>query len=456
MSKNEPLDVANLEWQRSAQSSQGHASHAFRPLPDGRNDCLSTTHRQQDRSTPPRPFGVFSADVWLIVFESLQKPALRRVSRSSRSMHALTIPSLYRIINMSINSAIGISNFRSVRSWPANLQNLLVQQWRFVQQILEKPEYASYVRSFTWTMGLENMRRLPPWVKDKEAIWKPETIYAMFALLDKATTVIVETGTWRPGTSPLLPPLFPAAQKISLGGIMHHDLASAILHGPDKAPLHSLTIKNVFEGGLLCGGAIHRFWRAISEGNAWPTQASSDRIEYHSAVRVDRPVYSLPAQFTPDCIQQLLAPSFLHRCRHLAFLHLEKRDPHDLYQGLLSPIHHDRDVFIEWAALLRAVRPKAVLIADDGYIFQTWGFAISRQRQCPATPPRCVALMSRDFRTVLLPALQNGWPGLERGELRGVSRSALGTVDELESIAIEVADAVEGWRRETPWTVLDG
>ncbi len=47
---------------------------------------------------------------------------------------------------------------------------------------------------------------------------------------------------------------------------MHYALASAILHGPDKAPLYSLTLNNVLEGGLLRTNEAFRFWRSLPDG----------------------------------------------------------------------------------------------------------------------------------------------------------------------------------------------
>lgn len=106
-----------------------------------------------------------------MILQSLPKPALRRVSLISHYFHTLNIPILFHTIDISVKPAINIFNPGCPRSWLTNIKDTIVKQWRFAQQLLRKAGYASYVRSFTRTMGIETLRQLPGWINDRRAIW---------------------------------------------------------------------------------------------------------------------------------------------------------------------------------------------------------------------------------------------------------------------------------------------
>ncbi len=201
-----------------------------------------------------------------MVLELLPKPALKKTSQASHYMHTLSIPILFRFIDISVKPTIDIYNPGCPRSWLTNIYDTFVNQWRFAQQLLRKPGYASYVRSFTWTMDIEKLQRPFGWIDDRRVVWEPKMDSLMFALLEKATAIDIDTGNRHPDPLSPLQPLFPSAQHIRLGGKMHHALASAILHGPDKAPLHSLTLNNVLERGLLRAKTAFRFLYAVRNG----------------------------------------------------------------------------------------------------------------------------------------------------------------------------------------------
>ena len=454
--RDEHVDIQ--AWQRTAKPLHRPISLPFQPnlrkQLRGYDGRISNTRCHHAQSAPLTQLGIFSAELWLMVLEYLPKPALRRVSQLSRCLWDLAIPILFRTINLSINLALDTTQYKTNLPWRASLQTIVVKQWCFAQQLLSKPEYASYVRSFTWTMGLENMRRLPKWVKDKQAIWNPDTIYSIFALLDKVKTVNIDTGTGTPDFVPPLPPLFPAAEHICLGGNVHYNLASSILHGDDKAPLRSLTINNVFEGGLLCGGEIFRCWRAISEGNGWPTHKCPHTMGGFPPVLEDWPAYSLPAQFTEGCIERLLTSAFQRRCQRLAFLCLRKQGQQHPYQGLPSTLSHDHDVYREWATLLHAVHPSALLIVHGGHILPPCRSSyLRRSFVIPQSPE--IASMDTEFEVTLLPTLKEGWSGLEKMEIRGVDRRVLGDLQDQDGVALEVDEIVEECSNEVYWSFLD-
>lgn len=75
-----------------------------------------------------------------MVLERLPKPALKKTSQASHYMHTLSIPILFRSIDISVKPTIDIYNPGCPRSWLTNIYDTSVNQWRFAQQPLRKPE----------------------------------------------------------------------------------------------------------------------------------------------------------------------------------------------------------------------------------------------------------------------------------------------------------------------------
>ena len=210
----------------------------------------------------PVALGELSDELCLSILEYLPASALKRLSETSRRFYNLSIPVMYHTIDL------GIHYFEPVyivdkpyltKRQPANWKDILIKQHLFINLMLREPQYASLVRSFTWNLGFSRAEVCLQAEFRERVIWLPEKVYAMFSLLDRATSIDIDMGPWHSeslASIPLSrrPLLFPDARHIRLGGKMHYALASAILHGSDKAPLSSLSLNNVQEGGLLASG----------------------------------------------------------------------------------------------------------------------------------------------------------------------------------------------------------
>lgn len=261
----------------------------------------------------------------------------------------------------------------------------------------------------------------------------------MFALLDRAITIDIDTGNRYPDPRPPFASLFPFAQHIRLEGKMHYALVSAILHGPDKAPLYSLTLDNVLEEGLLRATTAFRFSHTISNGGGWAHNDPSDITE-------DGPEDSLPMQVAPGCMQRLLTltPSLERRCQHIRLLYLRKRGQQNQRQSLSGAVTHHDDFYQEWAAFIRVVQPLIPVIAHARNIHPPWSRV--KMRSCDALLVQLqspeIAPMNEKFQT-LLPLLREGWPGLERIETRGMSRSELGDLEDIEGVTVKVDELVK-------------
>ncbi|KAF4630431.1 hypothetical protein G7Y89_g7709 [Cudoniella acicularis] len=150
--------------------------------------------------------------------------------------------------------------------------------------------------------------------------------------------------------------LFPNARRITLGGTMHYAFASTILHGPNKAPLHSLTLDKVQEGGLLSSG-----------DNCRPLPYCSKGIILRRNFVEDWPQDELPKQVMGGSMRRLLTPEFqTTRCRNLSYLFLRIRgwqNPDISGWRSWSDCWYDNKVYKEWTAFMLAARPETVVLA---------------------------------------------------------------------------------------------
>lgn len=118
-------------------------------------------------------------------------------------------------------------------------------------------------------MGLHRLTVLPDWARDADGpsmFDNPENVYTLFRALEQATYVDIDGGSIHPYPSISLPPLFSNARKLRVGGQMHYALSSAILHGPQKAPLESLSIHSLHERGRFRSGQNYRVVRGHTAG----------------------------------------------------------------------------------------------------------------------------------------------------------------------------------------------
>lgn len=118
-------------------------------------------------------------------------------------------------------------------------------------------------------MGLHRLTVLPDWARDADGpsmFDNPENVYTLFRALEQATYVDIDGGSIHPYPSISLPPLFSNAHKLRVGGQTHYSLSSAILHGPQKAPLESLSIHSLHERGRFRSGQNYRVVRGHTAG----------------------------------------------------------------------------------------------------------------------------------------------------------------------------------------------
>lgn len=349
----------------------------------------------------------------------------------------MAIPILFRAIDLSIYPIIDLDNRQQPSHWPIFAQWILVLQWRFAKQIALNPSYASSVRTFSWTMGLEHHFEC----RDRgiREDFDLNLIYFMFTNLTKATHINIDTGCRLPEAIPRLPALFPAAKHIHLGGKMHYTLASSILHGDSKTSLISLTLDNIVEGGLIYDPETKQSVRFLRD------EASFARSQFCFAFKEMWPANRPPKQILPGPMRRLLtSASFQNRCRGLQYLCLRKQGQQHPGQCFPSKeLTHDLDVYDEWALFIRIVRPKVLQIAHLGSLKLNYyrkniiTHLLSRRIQNHVEP------MDEAFRDRLLPVLMHPWQDLERLEIRGVNRRVLpASLERLNGVEVIVDEEV--------------
>jgi len=247
------------------------------------------SHPNMSSRLLPTHKATLSEDILFVVFEALPKSSLRTVSQVSKAFHDLALLVLYHTVDFSANTVIDIHGVVP-RYWSPqrSINALQIRQWRFAQQIARKTSYGTLVRSFAWTMGFENRMHLSFLINEK---WDDTVIYTMFSHLTLATHITIDASTAPPKTIPHLHALFLSATHIHLGGKTTYAFASSILHNPVSTILHSLTLDNVIEGGLIQDPA--------SKESRPITRSSTDDRERLIHVPENWPPESLPLQVRP-------------------------------------------------------------------------------------------------------------------------------------------------------------
>lgn len=352
-------------------------------------------------NVPPtsfRPEECVSDELWIMIFERTRKSALKEVCKVSKRFRAIAIPVLYGEINLSgpAPSTINDDRVRN-REPPIEDTHALVQQYRFMKQILRTPEYAPLVKKFVWKMDLSpHCYQLPYFVDDERSSWNYEELYTMFSLLTNVRHLDLDTG-WEPPQEPHKPitSLFPKAKFVRLKGIMIDSLVVPILYGPEKPEIRSLTLGSVFK--LRFPNPIVGRWDKSPEARFWLRNRGSLLGEGNMT---DHPPREL--QWRCANLESLSLVKF--RVYHITGFFYSINQP--LTRSLTS---REKRLYSEWAALISAAKPKRLFISH--VLPPTVDNLLPRFSLFP---------VNKVFRDLLLPVLIRGWEGLERLELRGV------------------------------------
>ncbi|KAJ5899532.1 hypothetical protein N7495_004276 [Penicillium taxi] len=355
-----------------------------------------------------------STEIWLLVMMVLGQPSLKALTEVSRDLHALGTPILYSKIDLSIHNLIQQS---TTEGGQEIAQKIFGQQNLFMQQLLDRPEMALRVRSFTWTMGLQQLCELPRWSQKEgkpSPILQLENIYRLYQSLRNVTFVDISGGDLHDYPYPSLPPLFPEATHIRLSGQMHHALASAILHGPQQAPLKCLSLNNLLEAGCL------------KDGQNFQPQYDA-RFKYRPQLLPLEEIWpdnGSPIQVAPGEMVRLLGPALQSRCSHLCRFTFSILDlTSESRLRILPPGWCTRNAAIhdELTAFFHTIHPQEVTLLYSRLSPERRAELKSRywRRRCLVSSRPSLSPKQR-----LLQTLLEGWPELQSMEIRGGSRDS--------------------------------
>lgn len=204
-----------------------------------------------------------------------------------------------------------------------------------------------------------------------------------------------------------LPPLFPSARKLRVSEQMHYALASAILHGPHKAPLESLSIHSLHERGRFRSGQNYT--------------ESSENIPLEE----DWPENSHPIQVGPGTMRRIFTPELAARCadrlQALTVTQLEMTLPR--FFGIVPPQwqYLELDIHKECASFIQSVKPpvlalRYLCLCPD----QSRALQIRSPIRTSVMPPNKVF----GFDGIFWPLLSEGWFGLKEIYLSNVYPNA--------------------------------
>lgn len=356
-------------------------------------------------------------EIWFFIMEMLDIPSLRALSETSKHMHTLSIHVLYSTIDLSVHHTIPQvilqdGHFEAQRPY---VQKVFSRQNLFMQHMLDRPELALLVRSFTWTMGLQRLCVLPEWAQkegDAAPIHNPAKINELFQSLRQVRHVDIHGGDYHDDPCPPPQNLFPQATHIRLSGQMHYALAWAVLCGPNKAPLTSLALHNLLERGRFKGGENFqphfdpRFKvtkRVLPLEEMWPETGP-------------------PIQIAPGEMTHLLGPALQSRCSNLGRFTFGVLDLTAEYRHKMLPpgwnlrtptIHEDLTRF------LRAIHPQNVEI-----IYSRLSPERHQELKSLYWRPQCRILPRppNQPQQSLFELLFEGWEGLESLRIQGGQR----------------------------------
>lgn len=334
-----------------------------------------------------------SAELLIMISEYLSNPDLKATSLCNHRLHNVGIRQLYRTIDLSWHHR----DPKPFTSTP-EYARLRGEQYRFAKQTHEKPEYAKLVTTIIWTItphepwGLS----MPKGVLQKEYQWTPKAVIDMFSRLSNVIRVDIDTGGGHLLPSIPIPPLFPNAQFIRLGGKMHFEFASAILHGPGKSHLKSLTLNNVQEGGRLASGENFRY-------KLWPENEYPKMFDPTELSEI-WPWDVLPIQVWPGGMRRLFNQALIDRCQDLQVLEIYIQG--ERVSGRYKPYFAlDEQLYSELAAFITGTQTRSLLLA---------------QKSAEDPTPSIVSPMDERFNRVIIPVLKRELFGLSRLEIQGV------------------------------------
>ncbi|KAL1588839.1 hypothetical protein WHR41_02423 [Cladosporium halotolerans] len=202
-------------------------------------------------------------DILLHVFEQLagHSETLLNVSLTCRAWRSLALPSVYKVVDVSSHNNGRQPQCEDEDVWPMiyadydgqfRPDNMLPRQRAFLRLLTDKPQLASYVKSFTWTLV---------WVDDDgydlteidRQTWSVFSKMVNVTHLDLASLHHVHYDEYvRQNPTKL----FPKVRDLRLLGSIHRGLARAIITSLNPCKLRRLDMDYLMDEGAFPNGEL--------------------------------------------------------------------------------------------------------------------------------------------------------------------------------------------------------
>lgn len=221
------------------------------------------SHHDEDQTSILLGAASIPSDVILVIFEQLvgDSYTLSNIGLTCRAFRQLSLPCLLRDVDVSSHNNGRVPEeeckirpvvYADYYSY-CRPDSLMPRQHAFLRLILDRPELAVYVQSFTWTLLWEGLDE----DADSEIEFETWNVFAQLRNVTRLDLASLHQAFYEhqriarqdPGT------LFPAITDLRLVGWMHRSLARAIITALDTSKLRRLDLDCVQDDGATPNGS---------------------------------------------------------------------------------------------------------------------------------------------------------------------------------------------------------
>ena len=203
-----------------------------------------------------------SDDVFWLILKQCEQHSIHQLSQTTKATRTRCLPQLYREVDLSSHNLGRLSEFEDelrLECW-ANTddfhrpESLLSRQRSFLRVLVEHPNYATYVRSFSWTLIWYDEHEECGLSEIDYQLWKVLSGLVRVEKLDLAELPCPGNKHPEPYTHQIPPVLFPSVSDLRLTGWMPHKLVANIFSSINLSKLRTLSLDTLQEEGKYPDG----------------------------------------------------------------------------------------------------------------------------------------------------------------------------------------------------------
>jgi hypothetical protein len=202
-------------------------------------------------------------DILLLILEQSEKTSVSNLSQTCEALRSRCIPQMYREVDLSSHNIGRFPEHEDDKFRPEQWThmddfhrpgNLLSLQRSFLRTMCECPDYAGYVRSFSWTLIWRDQHTEDGLTEIDYQLW---AVFSCMDRVEKLDLAAIAVDNPSEGYRREVPPiLFPQVTDLRLVGWMPHNLAVNIFNSIDLSKLYSLRLNALQEDGQDSKGSL--------------------------------------------------------------------------------------------------------------------------------------------------------------------------------------------------------